>query len=270
MATSNGIISLSGKLGDLIFYQTDKGVLVRQKQAKHKLSDNSKKSSTDFGEASKNATYIRNALKPLITWYKDGAAHNRLNKRLVEVFKTISSVQMGIKRLIGGDISLISGFEFNGATTVTNLLYKLPAINLTAAGLRLSLSRTEIATWCKYPPKATGLVLQSMVFRFQLRGSKYDVWQIQDLSVCLDKLIYPGAALDVPMEHRGEWALFLCLGVYYKEGEHKIADRRYFACGITHAWHVKDGKKLSFTPRVKETVVCNPATSGLTWEVNAE
>lgn len=270
MAISTGIISFSGKLGDLIFYQTDKGVLVRQKHTKHNLSDNSKKSNADFGEASKNAAYIRNALKPLITWYKEGAAHNRLNKRLIEVFKTIPPSQMGIKRLAEGDISLISGFEFNGATAVTNLLNKLPAINLTAAGLRLSLSRTEIATWCKQVPKATGLVLQFMVFRFQLLGNKYGAWQIQDLSVCLDKPTYPGAELDLPMEHKGDWALFLCLGVYYKEGQHKIADKRYFACGITHAWHVKDGKKLSFILPEKESPLLSHGTQELAWIIHEE
>ncbi|SES20326.1 hypothetical protein [Pedobacter rhizosphaerae] len=103
---------------------------------------------------SRNAAYIRDEFNSLIGRCKDGASHNRLNKHLIEVFKSISSAQMGIKRLIGGDISLISGFEFNGATAVKDLLYMLPTISLTAGGLQLSLPRREIAVWFMRPPLA--------------------------------------------------------------------------------------------------------------------
>ena len=38
---------------------------------------------------------------------------NRLNKRFIEIFKTIPAEQVGVKRLTDGNLALLKGFEFN-------------------------------------------------------------------------------------------------------------------------------------------------------------
>ena len=53
--------SIFGKLGDLVFYRRGKKVVVRYAPTVHHLSENSRKSATDFGNASRNAAYIRKA-----------------------------------------------------------------------------------------------------------------------------------------------------------------------------------------------------------------
>lgn len=58
MAIINGIVRFSGKLGVLIFYRRGNKGMVRQKPGTYQLSENSRKSASDFGEASRQAAYM--------------------------------------------------------------------------------------------------------------------------------------------------------------------------------------------------------------------
>jgi hypothetical protein len=80
MAIQKGIVKLSGKLVDLIFYQRKNKTVVwsvKKDGTPYQLSEGSKKSGKDFGEASRSAKYIRKAFAPLVSKYADNEIINR-------------------------------------------------------------------------------------------------------------------------------------------------------------------------------------------------
>ncbi|WP_316831259.1 hypothetical protein [Pedobacter aquatilis] len=258
MATSDGIVRFSGKLGDLIFYVRGKKRVVRKKPITHQLSAASKSASTDFGEASKQAAYIRNAFSPLLKIYSYGDVTSRFTQRLCKIFKTIPDKHRGNKKLIDGDVKLLCGLEFNAVTPLANLLYQLPFIKISAKGLlHLQLNRMKMTQFVKVVAKSDAFVLRLMVFALGLADDQIEIIAIEDYQVDLNLPDFDGATLDIPFEAAGEKALMIALGVSYLKDGIPSGNRKYFAGGITHCWHLRDGVEVVFKPElpVKEDEV---------------
>lgn len=120
MAIQNGVIKIYGQPGDLVFYKRGNAAVVRRKPVQKQQTEASKQSSRDFGSASRNAAYIRKAFAPLVQLYAYDDLLNRLNKRFIEIFKTIPAEQAGVKRLTDGKLALLKGFEFNSCKPLEN------------------------------------------------------------------------------------------------------------------------------------------------------
>lgn len=117
---------------------------MRQQVKSYQLSENSKKSGRDFGAASRTAAYIRAAFSPLIERYADGDLVNRLNKRVMEIFKSIPKALAGNKKLIHGNIGQLRGFEFNVVAPLSKLLFQPLDAKIQSHGiLELDFSKTK-------------------------------------------------------------------------------------------------------------------------------
>ncbi|MFD2288691.1 hypothetical protein GJU39_23085 [Pedobacter petrophilus] len=237
MAALNGIVRFSGQLGDLVFYQRGKKNVVRRKSDTYQLSENSKKSAKDFGAASRNAAYIRKAFAPLVKLYAYGDLLNRLNKRFIEIFKTIPVEQAGHKKLVDGNIALLKGFEFNSSTPLEKLWLNETDLRIEADGLvKLILPEGEIKSLLKPHPKATEARLQVMGFHFDLDDTGgYEIIEVNDLVISLNRSHFPKTALALNLNHQGDKALIITMGISFFTGTSRFGDRRYYACKIIHA-----------------------------------
>ncbi|WP_421939105.1 hypothetical protein [Pedobacter sp.] len=271
MATSNGIISIKGKLGDLIFYRVGKKVLIRKQAEEYQLSDNSKKSGKDFGEVSKLVAYIKKGFELFVKNYALGELHSRLNKRIHEIFRTIPAVYLGHKQLSKGNINLLKGFEFNKTTALGSLLYQVPGAYPSPDGiLDLTLPKASLSKFCKQVPRATKLLLQLHIFHFDLAGDDYEIHLIQNLEISLKQANFPGASLQVETNRAGERALLIAVGASYWLEQDKLADRRYFACRLTHVFHLRDGLPVPFVQEQKQAIAPVEEISGLSWRLNED
>ncbi|NTE00041.1 hypothetical protein G6M26_43140 [Agrobacterium tumefaciens] len=269
MASQNGIIKINGQLGDLVFYRLRSKDVVRQKAAHKQQTEASKKSSRDFGMASRNAAYIRKAFAPLVKLYAYGDLLNRLNKRFIEIFKTIPAEQAGDKRLIDGDLSLLKGFEFNSSKALQQLWLSESDLRIEPDGLvHLILPKGEIKSLLKPHPKATEARLQVMGFHFDLDDQGgYEIIEVNDLVIPLSNSHFPKTTLALNLNHKGDKALIFAMGISFFSGTARSGDRRYYACKIIHALHVKDGVIVDFVvqPKVESKVVAQG--DRLSWTV---
>ncbi|MBE5320953.1 hypothetical protein IM793_17445 [Pedobacter sp. MR2016-19] len=259
MASQNGIIKINGQLGDLVFYKRGNTDVVRQKAAHKQQTEASKKSSRDFGSASRNAAYMRKAFAPLVKLYAYGDLLNRLNKRFIEIFKTIPAEHAGNKRLIDGDITLLKGFEFNSSKSLEQLWLRETVLCIEPDGLvKLILPKCEIKSLLKPHPKATEARLQVMGFHFELndRGG-YEIMEVNDLVIPLNNGHFPKTTLTLGLNHQGDKALIFAMGISFFTAAARFADRRYYAGKIIHALHVKDGIIVDFVaqPKVESEVI---------------
>ncbi|MGQ7857028.1 hypothetical protein ACUN24_22545 [Pedobacter sp. WC2501] len=272
MAIQNGIIKINGQLGDLVFYKRGNTDVVRQKAAHKQQTEASKKSSRDFGTASRNAAYIRKAFAPLVKLYAYGDLLNRLNKRFIEIFKTIPAEHAGNKKLIDGDITLLKGFEFNSSKALGQLWLRETVLCIEPDGLvKLILPKCELKTLLKPHPKATEARLQVMGFHFELDDNGgYEIMEVNDLVIPLNNSPFPKTALTLNLDHQGDKALIFAMGISFFTGAARFADRRYYACKIIHALHVKDGVIVDFVgqPKVEKEVVAQG--DKLSWVVEEE
>ncbi|MGQ7856908.1 hypothetical protein ACUN24_21935 [Pedobacter sp. WC2501] len=259
MASQNGIIKINGQLGDLVFYKRGNTDVVRQKAAHKQQTEASKKSSRDFGTASRNAAYIRKAFAPLVKLYAYGDLLNRLNKRFIEIFKTIPTEQAGEKRLIDSDITLLKGFDFNSNKPLGTLWLSETDLHIEPDGLvKLILPKCELKSLLKPHPKATEARLQVMGFHFELNDhGGYEIMEVNDLVIPLNNSQFPKTTLTLSLNHQGDKALIFAMGISFFSGTARFADRRYYACKIIHALHVKDGVIVDFVakPKVEREVV---------------
>ncbi|RZK39053.1 MAG: hypothetical protein EOO90_20070 [Pedobacter sp.] len=269
MATLNGIVRFSGQLGDLVFYRRGKKDVVRQAPIVHHLAENSRKSATDFGNASRNAAYIRKAFATMVKDYGYGDLHNRLNKRLIEIFKTAPAVQAGQRKLVDGNIKLLQEFQFNAATRLEQLLIQKPKVTLTDNGfIQLFIPKIETIHLVKLVPKSDDFVLQLSIFSFDVNSERYEVIKVNDLRFSLEQSHFPGAKLQIPFEQEGKRILLVAIGLHYLHGQFRKDDRRYYGCQISHCFHLQDGAEVAFVEQEKEQVESSEAIEqGFSWEL---
>ncbi|KQN35791.1 hypothetical protein ASE92_06500 [Pedobacter sp. Leaf41] len=268
MATLNGIVRFSGQLGDLVFYRRGKKDVVRYAPTVHHLSENSRKSATDFGNASRNAAYIRKAFAALVKDYGYGDLHNRLNKKLIEIFKTAPPTQAGQKNLVDGNIKLLQEFQFNAATRLEQLLIQKPKVMLTEGSIQLLLPKIQTKNLVKFVPKSDDFVLQLSIFSFEVCSEKYEIVKVNDLRFSLEQSHFPGAKLQIPVEQEGNRILLVAIGLHYLHEESRKDDRRYYGCQISHCFHIQDGVEVAFVaPLIERVELLDEEEQGLSWEM---
>jgi len=70
--------------------------------------------------------------------------------------------------------------------------------------------------------------------------------------------------------HKGDKALIFAMGISFFTGAARFADRRYYACKIIQALHVKDGVIVDFVSESKVEREVMEQKDKLTWEVDEE
>lgn len=130
MARQEGIIKFTGRMGDISFYKSRDGYLAREKggvDATRIKTDpayqRTRENGAEFGRAGAAGKLLRTALRPLVRNVSDSAMSNRLMATMMKVIRADTTNARGERAVSAGDISLLSGFEFNeqGKLTTTVL-----------------------------------------------------------------------------------------------------------------------------------------------------
>lgn len=133
MARQTGILPISGKIGDKIYYaRKDKRgkthYFVRNAPDEVKQTAATKSAASDFGTASHCAKLIRYALREYTQHYDSGTLINSLNKAVGEVVRADGSHKAGHRKVVGKNMPLLEGFHFNHETNIERLLNETPVI----------------------------------------------------------------------------------------------------------------------------------------------
>lgn len=268
MATQQGLVSLSGKVGDMVFSVRKGKKHVKAASTKPmNQTEATKKSSSDFGEASKIGARMRRAFAPLITNYGDITTVSRFTKHTLKIFKTISPQLLGQKKFKDGDIKLFRDFQFNASVRLDSLLHQQPRVKLEASGLKIVFKQNPIGTLFKWAAKANAAVLQLMVYTLNLDDANDEVISVKDLVIALEDEHFQGAQLNIPLNLIGEQVVSVAMGMHFLAGKQIIGDKTKRAASIMYITRLSDGIEVPFVYDQPLPIEKNKDEGTITWEL---
>lgn len=120
MARQKGLIKIEGTIGDMTFYKSKEGYLVREKGgvdprriATDPAFQRTRENGAEFGRAGKSGKLVRTAFRTLLLNRADSYLVSRLSKNMLRIIKTDMSSLRGERHVGEGDLNLLRGFDFN-------------------------------------------------------------------------------------------------------------------------------------------------------------
>jgi hypothetical protein len=119
MAHQKGPLKVKGTLGDLTFYKSQDGYLIREKGGidKKKIKNDpafkrTQENGSEFGRAGKAGKLLRTAFRTLLL-NADNRVVSRLHSHMMAVIKTDAVSARGLRNVTQGNVGLLTDFEFN-------------------------------------------------------------------------------------------------------------------------------------------------------------
>ncbi len=132
MARQRGLVRVEGTIGDIIFYRSIDGYIIREKAPSnaekiltHPNYKRTRENIAEFGRAAKAAKTLRYAFGPIITKARDSRVTSRLIREMVRVIQTDQLNLRGQRKVANGEAELLQGFNFN-AKGVLSTTFKAP------------------------------------------------------------------------------------------------------------------------------------------------
>jgi hypothetical protein len=120
MPKQHGNVPMQGTIGNMTYYVSKDGFLVRGKGtmngdriANDKAFERTRENMSEFGRAGKAGKVLRNSLVSLLQNASDRRMIGRLTKEFVKVIKEDAVNNRGLRNVIDGETELLTGFEFN-------------------------------------------------------------------------------------------------------------------------------------------------------------
>ena len=147
MARNSGLLKIEGTLGELTFYKSKDGFLVRTKGgiSKSRIESDpafsrTRENGREFGQITRSGKVMRDAIRPLLLQAKDSRVTSRLVKVMAAV-KNADAVSARGSRTVSQGLStaegkaFLKGFDFNNRTALSSILFAPMAIDSTTGAI---------------------------------------------------------------------------------------------------------------------------------------
>lgn len=176
MAKQKGIIPIQGTIGNMTFYKSGDGFMIREKggvSGKRIASDptfqRTRENGQEFGRAGMNGKMLRSAFRTAIQQSSDRIMIGRLTRDLMRVIKTDAVNPRGQRTITDGNLLLLEGIEFNELAKLSTTLFAPYTTNVNRATGELTVQAADFspASMIAAPAGATH-------FRFISAGAVID------------------------------------------------------------------------------------------------
>ena len=229
MAQPEGLIKLTGRIGDLTFYKTKYGIRVRKTKGvdpKRLLNDpcfeRSRESSSEFGRACTAGKVLRYAVKLLTADLPDSGMCNRLMKEMLKVIQADAEHGRGLRKVMAANTELLNGFEFNAAGLVGRRLGSayVCKIDRDFGGASLSFAEFSPISLINGPLGATHFKFKLAVAAVDFDHGDYEMDMQESDYFLLNSLILTPITLTCNFSSASEHPIFLMLGInFYGESK---------------------------------------------------
>ncbi len=223
MAKLKGLLQLQGTIGNLNFYETKFGNIVRTKTsvdakriARDPAYQRTRENASEFGNASAAGGLLRRALQPLLHKNADGSLPYRLTAAMVAIAKTDPVHARGSRQVVAGNLSLLKGFELNGDSRL-NVVFTVPIEvrkNILKGLIDTRIPSFVPADMIAFPAGAThfGIVSAGVTLNFEKKEWRRDIQKTAPMS--LEQVTDPIQLVHHTDTHQQD-ALFHLLGIEF-------------------------------------------------------
>jgi hypothetical protein len=245
MAQQKGAFPMQGTLGNVTFFKSQDGFLVKQKSAvsKDKIMSSPKFKRTrenmaEFGRAGKTGKYLRTPFKPLLELSSDNRMISRLVTLLLTIIHTDTTNKRGQRTVQNGNLSLLEGFEFN-SKGILSTAFTAPytyAYDRTTGNVTLDVASFVAAQSVQAPEGATHFKLQLAAGALDLSSNKNSAQFIESSVYPWDDTGVPAINLTLALPAASTLPVFALLQIQFLKQEntnnYQLQNGAYNACAI--------------------------------------
>ena len=222
MAQQKGILPVRGTIGNLTFYKSRDGYLVREKggiEAQRIATDpafqRTRENGAEFGRAGKAGKLLRNAIRGLTINASDSKMISRLTKEMVKVIQADAVNPRGLRNVIDGEAALLQGFEFNLNAKLSTTVYApfTASIDRITGLLVIDIAPFVPLNMVNAPSGATHFRLSSAGTEIDFEGNFYAVDVQATVDLPWDNVPTPAITLTNAVTANSVHPLFLLLGI---------------------------------------------------------
>src|SRR6185312_8025006 len=224
MAKQNGILPIKGKIGNLSFYKSRDGHLVREKggiDANRMASDpafqRTRENQSEFARAGSAAKLLRNAVRVVSKSASDRRQFSRLATRMSEVVKSDLVSDRGQRNVIDGNIGLLHRFEFNIAAVLESTFFApfTAAIDRVTDNLSIEIPAFVPEKSISKPEGASHFQVISAGTAVDFEGNAYETATASSATLPFDNEVTDAITLSNAVTANSTNPLFLLLGIQF-------------------------------------------------------
>ena len=242
MAKQRSIIKIDGTVGDLNFYKTKNGYLVREKTsmtperiATDHAFQRTRENGAEFGRAGKVSKLMRNAFNNVMSKAKDSNVVSRLTTLMLKVVQGDTTHARGLRTVQDGDLTLLQNFDFNieGRLSTTLQVQTSATIDRVTGEMEITVPPFIPADSLKAPAGSTHFKFISGAAELDFADASFVQSSLSSLSLPWDSAATSAVVLTHPLTPNTTKPVFLTLGVeFYQEvnGEQYALKSGAFNC----------------------------------------
>jgi len=164
MGSQEGVVKITGAVGDLSFYKSKDGFMVRRPSGVNgdRIKNapefaRTRENMREFSSAGQAGKLLRKAFQSLLRNAADGRMASRLTKQMMAVLKADTTSARGERNVVAGEPGLLQGFEFNSDSHLASVLTAQYTTAIDRAAGKLSLIIANFVPFNEIvaPPGAT-------------------------------------------------------------------------------------------------------------------
>ena len=224
MARQEGIIRLTGGVGNLSFYKSQDGYLVRKKSGvsrKRIMSDpayaRTRENIAEFRRGALATKLLRRAFSSCIRTAADNRVTSRLTSAIMKVIKTDAINSPGERNVTCGEVALLEGFEFNkNAGLATTLAAPVTAaIDRARSAMTIAIAAFSPANSVSAPDGATHFRLKAVAAAIDFKGNTCSVSTSDSADLPISEDVQGPLILSHTVAPASVNPLFLAFGVEF-------------------------------------------------------
>jgi len=156
MAKNTSLLKIEGTLGELTFYKSQDGFLVKTKGgvSKQRIENDpafsrTRENGKEFGHIARSGKVLRDAIRPLLLQAKDTKVTSRVVKVMAAIKNADRTSLRGERQVYKGMTtdegkSYLKGFDFNNKAVLGSILYKSISVDPVTGVVELSQLRPKL------------------------------------------------------------------------------------------------------------------------------
>ena len=245
MAKQVGPLQINGTIGNLTFYKSQDGFMVKSKSAisadkiaKSASFQRTRENMAEFSNAGKSASLLRKAFVNLITRAKDRRLTSRLTSTMYKALQADDISERGQRNVTQGEPSLLAGLDFNIKASMASTLIApyTTTIDRATGDVTITIPAFVPANLVKAPQGATHFQLFMGAALVDFEAVTYESLTAASESLELNNTATAAISLKATLPANSTLPLFVAFGIEFLQqvnGKmYSLNNGEYNACSI--------------------------------------